>query len=58
MPPSIQTSIVEPTASTMAGSAAMDDGAPSSWRPPWLLTISASAPLSAAIRASSRSRCP
>ena len=30
MPPSIQTSICEPTASTIAGNAAMLDGAPSS----------------------------
>jgi mono/diheme cytochrome c family protein len=27
------------------GQRAMDEGAPSSWRPPWLLTMSASAPL-------------
>ena len=58
MPPSIQTSICEPTASTIAGSALIDDGAPSSWRPPWLETISASAPLSTASRASSTSRMP
>src|SRR3546814_848378 len=36
----------------------MDDGAPSSWRPPWLDTISASAPLSTAWRASSASMIP
>ena len=36
----------------------IDEGAPSSWRPPWLETISASAPVSAASRASSASRMP
>src|SRR5574337_1975673 len=36
----------------------MAEGAPSSWRPPWLLTISASAPLSTARRASSGSMMP
>ncbi|CFN63728.1 Uncharacterised protein [Bordetella pertussis] len=58
MPPSIHTSMREPTASAMAGSALMEETAPSSWRPPWLLTIRASAPLSAARRASSASRMP
>src|SRR5450830_1474405 len=58
MPPSICTSISEPTASTMAGKASIDDCAPSSWRPPWLDTISASAPLATARRASSGSMMP
>ena len=52
------TSMREPTASAIAGSARMLDSAPSSWRPPWLLTISASAPLSTASCASSTSRMP
>ena len=34
MPPSNRISISEPTASAMAGSIEIDDGAPSSWRPP------------------------
>ncbi len=34
MPPSNITSISSPTASTIFGSAEIDDGAPSSWRPP------------------------
>ena len=58
MPPSIQTSIFEPTSATMAGSASMLLGAPSSWRPPWLLTTIASAPLATARRASSTSMMP
>ncbi len=58
MPLSSQTSMRSPTASTIAGSALMVEGAPSSWRPPWLLTTSASAPESAANRASSASRMP
>ena len=57
-PPSMWTSISLPTASTMAGSASMLDCAPSSCRPPWLLTIRASAPLSAARRASAGSWMP
>ncbi len=45
MPPSICTSISSPTASHDGRQRAdADDGAPSSWRPPWLETISASAP--------------
>jgi hypothetical protein len=48
----------EPTASTMPGRASIDDKAPSSCRPPWFDTISASAPVSAASRASSASRLP
>ena len=36
----------------------MEEGAPSSWRPPWLLTMSASAPLLTARRASSASMMP
>ena len=58
MPPSIHTSSLSPTASTIAGSAAIDEGAPSSWRPPWLLTTIASAPLLAASTASSTSMMP
>ena len=58
MPPSIHTSISLPTASTICASAAIEDEAPSSWRPPWLDTISASAPLLAASLASSTSRMP
>ena len=58
MPPSMCTSMSLPTASTIAGSAVMELGAPSSWRPPWLLTTMASAPLSTARRASSLSMIP
>ncbi len=58
MPPSIQTSICEPTASAIAGKALIDDGAPSSWRPPWFETTIASAPLATASFASSTSRMP
>ena len=58
MPPSIHTSICEPTSATMAGRADMLLGAPSSWRPPWLLTTMASAPLATARRASSASAMP
>ena len=58
MPPSMCTSICAPTASTMAGSASMLDCAPSSWRPPWLQTISASAPDATASFASSTSWMP
>ena len=58
MPPSIQTSIWSPTAATMAGSASILLGAPSSWRPPWLLTTMASAPLATASLASSTSMMP
>ena len=58
MPPSIQTSIWSPTAATMAGRASMLLGAPSSWRPPWLLTTIASAPLATASLASSTSMMP
>jgi peptidoglycan/LPS O-acetylase OafA/YrhL len=47
-----------PTASTISGSAEMEEGAPSSWRPPWLETISASAPELTARRASSTSWMP
>ena len=45
-PPSMCTSILSPTAATMAGNARMEVSAPSSWRPPWLDTTMASAPLS------------
>ena len=58
MPPSNITSISEPTASTTRGSIEIDDGAPSSWRPPWLDTTIASAPVVTAILASSTSRMP
>src|SRR5215470_12727394 len=58
IPPSKRISIDAPTASAIAGSIEMDDGAPSSCRPPWLETTSAAAPLCAASRASSRSRIP
>src|SRR5215468_4307033 len=34
MPPSNITSIMSPTASTTLGSAEIEEGAPSSWRPP------------------------
>ena len=47
-----------PTASTICGSASIDDIAPSNWRPPWLDTIIASAPVCAAILASSASKMP
>ena len=57
-PESNITSISEPTASTTRGSAAIADGAPSSWRPPWLDTLMASAPVVTAILASSTSRMP
>ena len=42
-----------PTASTTSGRARRVAGAPSSWRPPWLETTTASAPASTARRASS-----
>ena len=58
IPPSNSTSIRPPTASTMAGSAEMEERAPSCCRPPWFETISASAPLCAASSASSGSRMP
>ena len=49
----MSTSTRPSTASTMAGSASMVAGAVSSWRPPWLLTMTPAAPVSAACRASS-----
>ena len=52
-PPSNSTSVSPPTASAISGSAEIDDGAPSSWRPPWFDTTIASAPASTASRASS-----
>ena len=52
------TSVREPTASTISGSARIDDSAPSSCRPPWFDTTIASAPTSSAARASSASRIP
>ena len=36
------------TAATIPGSTSIEDGAPSSWRPPWFETMMASAPVSAA----------
>ena len=58
MPPSNSTSVSPPTASAIAGSAAIDDDAPSSWRPPWFDTTMASAPTFTAVLASSTSRMP
>ena len=58
MPPSRCTSMREPTASTIRGRARMLDSAPSSCRPPWFETMSASAPVAAAFSASSTSRMP
>ena len=58
IPPSIQTSISLPTADAISGNMAIELSAPSSWRPPWLETISASAPDFAAIAASSASNIP
>src|SRR5213592_2339155 len=58
MPPSNSTSMRPPTALTTSGRARIDDAAPSSCRPPWLETTIASAPLEAAIFASSASRIP
>ncbi len=58
MPPSNMISICEPTASTISGSTSIEDGAPSSWRPPWLETTMACAPVLAASSASSTSRMP
>ena len=45
-------------ASAIFGSIAIEDGAPSSWRPPWFDTTIASAPLLVASLASSTSRMP
>ena len=58
MPPSNMISICEPTESTISGSTSIEDGAPSSWRPPWLETTIACAPVLAASSASSTSRMP
>ena len=41
-----------------AGNIEIEDGAPSSWRPPWLETTIAAAPVPAAALASSTSRMP
>src|ERR1700674_2474823 len=49
-PPSNITSISEPTASATFGSMEIEDGAPSSWRPPWLDTTSAVAPVLVSVR--------
>ena len=57
-PPSSSTSILPSTASTTSGSAEMAERTPSSWRPPWLETITASTPCCAASLASSGSRMP
>jgi hypothetical protein len=40
------------------GDVEIDDGAPSSWRPPWFDTTIASAPVLVAMRASSTSSTP
>ena len=58
MPPSSMTGMRPATASTTCGRARTPAGAPSSWRPPWLETITASTPSSAARRASSGCRTP
>ena len=47
-----------PTASTIAGSASSEAGAPSSWRPPWLETMRPSMPRSTAARASAGCSTP
>ncbi len=47
-----------PIASTTLGKAEMEERAPSSWRPPWFDTTTASQPVAAAIFASSTSRMP
>ena len=46
------------TACTISDRAEMEERAPSNWRPPWFETTSASAPLRAAIMASSGSMIP
>ena len=58
MPLSSQTSVRSPTARTTDGSIRIELSAPSSCRPPWFDTITASAPASAAICASSASSTP
>src|ERR1039458_4321568 len=58
MPPSNGSWMSEPTASAIAGNAEIEDGAPSSWRPPWFDTTMASAPSLTAVLASSASRMP
>jgi hypothetical protein len=58
MPPSTQTSQAPPTWSMTWGRASQVEGAVSSWRPPWLLTITAFAPCSAERRASSPRQTP
>src|SRR5271168_3774380 len=58
MPPSNSTSQRPPTASTISGRTEIVEGAPSSWRPPWLETTIASAPAATLKRASSASRTP
>ena len=58
IPPSTRTSAWSPTAATTPGRAANDEATPSSWRPPWFETITASAPLSTAFLASSDVRMP
>ena len=58
MPPSTSTSIRPSTASTTSGSASIVAGAPSSWRPPWLETITPAAPCSQASAASSAVTMP
>ena len=51
-PPSSRMGIRPPTAATIAGRASMVPGAPSSCRPPWLLTMMPSMPSATARRAS------
>src|ERR1700686_4236308 len=55
MPPSNNISVSEPTASATFGSAEIEEGAPSSWRPPWFDTTMASAPSLTAVLVSSAS---
>ena len=58
MPPSQITSQRSPTASRTDASSSTGAGAPSSWRPPWFDTITASMPTSAAMAASSADWMP
>ena len=57
-PPSNSTSMRSPTAPAIAGSDAIEERAPSSWRPPWFETTMPSTPAAAASLASSTSRMP
>jgi hypothetical protein len=58
IPPSNITSACDPTASRIPGNASAEEGARSSWRPPWFDTITASAPSLTARRASSGCSMP